>query len=240
MRNTVTVTQTFPTWAAAYEARGRLAEEDGFDRFGIDDIEIGRLGPEFELLIRTDEFHRDQIEHLLRSSGTNLNPPATMEGRRWPSVAPVVLLGAAALTGVGLYALLSRTRDRHGNGGPASLTGGASADTWSGASAASRAPMFTLEVNGTPLAVTKGNESEARAIFDSVDFKAKLRAMERDGKALWNGVDRFRIRPASASEIRALVQYAETLGFEDEEEGEVILYLQPIDTGDEFDETQDG
>jgi hypothetical protein len=37
-----------------------------------------------------------------------------------------------------------------------------------------------------------------------------------------------------------LVEYAEKLGFEDEEEGEIILYLVPIDTPDEFDETQDG
>ena len=100
--------------------------------------------------------------------------------------------------------------------------------------------MFTLEADGTPVAVTKGNEGEARAIFESAEFKEKLRSLESDGRPLWNGNGHLTIRPASTAEIRAFVQYAETLGFEDEEEGEIILYLRPIDTPDECDETQDG
>jgi hypothetical protein len=101
-------------------------------------------------------------------------------------------------------------------------------------------PMFTLEADGQPIAVTKGNWGEARAIFDSDAFRTKLRGMESDGKPLWTGNEALTMRPASRPEIRAFVQYAETLGFEDEEEGEIILYLRPIDTPDEFDETQDG
>jgi hypothetical protein len=38
--------------------------------------------------------------------------------------------------------------------------------------------MFTLDVNRTPVAVTKGNESEARAIFESAEFKSKLCSIE--------------------------------------------------------------
>lgn len=100
--------------------------------------------------------------------------------------------------------------------------------------------MFTLEINSTPIAVTKGNESEARAIFEGLDFKEGLRAMESDGKPLWDGAAPFSLRPASPSETRAFVQYTEKMGLEDEEEGEIILYLQPVDTPDEVDETQDG
>jgi hypothetical protein len=100
--------------------------------------------------------------------------------------------------------------------------------------------MFTLEIGGTPTAVTKGNEGEARAIFEGTAFKKGLLTKESDGRPLWNGVDRFDVRPASDAEIRAFVQYAEKMGLEDEEEGEIVLYLRPVDSSDEFDETQDG
>lgn len=231
MRNNVTVTQTFSTLAAANAARERLAEGGGFDRYGIDGVAIERFGREFELLIRTDEFHRDQIEHVLRSSGTALNPPVR-ESRRWGAAAPALLLGAAAVTGAALYTLWARA-ERRPNGAPRlratrPLQGAATA------------PMFTLEVNGTPIAVTKGNEGEARAVFEDPAFGQKLRSLESDGKPLWNGSDLLAIRPASRSEIRALVEYADKLGFDDEEEGEIVLYLAPLDSADEFDETQDG
>jgi hypothetical protein len=100
--------------------------------------------------------------------------------------------------------------------------------------------MFTLEIGGTPTAVTKGNEGEARAIFEGTEFRTGLLTKESDGRPLWNGVDRFDLRPASDAEIRAFVQYAEKMGLEDDEEGEIILYLRPVDASDEFDETQDG
>ena len=73
MRNVVTVSQRYPTWAAAYAARERLAEDGGFDGHGIERIDIERWAGRFELLVRTDEFHRDEIEHLLRSAGTAFN-----------------------------------------------------------------------------------------------------------------------------------------------------------------------
>jgi hypothetical protein len=230
MRNTVTVRQEFPTWAAAYEARERLAEEHGFDERGIERIDIERLNGRFELLVRTDEFHRDEIEHLLRSSGTMFNPPARPRSRVASTAMPLLLLGAAAVTGMAVYSLLGSRRPRARTDGAASRQ----------PQAAASVPMVTLEADGTPVAVTKGNEGEARAIFESPEFRQKLRSLESDGQPLWNGAGQLTIRLASTAEIRAFVQYAETLGFEDEEEGEIILYLQPIDTPDEFDETQDG
>jgi hypothetical protein len=228
MRNIVTVSQRYPTWAAAYAARQRLAE-DGLDEHGIERIDIERLAGKFELLVRTDEFHRDEIEHLLRSELPASDPPAPRERRRRRAAAPLLLLGAAAVAGIAAYALTS------GRGGRRASPDGAAHPH-----EAAGTPMFTLEVGGAPVAVTKGNESEARALFESAAFRDKLRALESDGRPLWNGADPFRIRAASPAEIRAFVQYAETLGFEDEEEGEIVLYLRPIETPDEFDETQDG
>jgi hypothetical protein len=248
MRNTVTVSQQYPSWAEAYEARERLVEEHGLDEHGIDQIEIERFGGRFELVVRTDEFHRDEIEHLLRSAGTPFNPPAWPERRmfsppawREPGnglVRPLALLGAAALAGVAAYALFGpRGRSTRQENAPRPLPRATAATT---AATPVGTPMFTLEVDGAPVAVTKGNPGEARAIFDGSEFRDKLRKMESDGRPLWNGSGRFTIRPASAAEIRAFVQYAETLGFEDEEEGDLILYLRPIDSPDEYDETQDG
>lgn len=229
MRNAVTVSQRYPTWAAAYAARERLVEDGGFDEHGIDRIDIERLAGKFELLVRTDEFHRDEIEHRLRSAGTDFNPPAQAEPRRRGAM-PLLLLGAAAVAGAAAYALVGRSKGRVSENGAVQPHASESTD----------APMFTLEIGGAPVAVTKGNEGEARALFEDAAFKDKLRTLESDGRSLWNGTDVFRIRPASGAEIRAFVQYAETLGFEDEEEGEIVLYLRPIETPDEFDETQDG
>lgn len=230
MQDIVTVTQRFPTWAAAYEARERLTKENGFDEYGIERIDIERLGGRFELLVRTDEFHRDQIEHLLRSSGTTFNPPAERRagGGR---IVPLLLAGAATVATIGLLAALWPRREDQPRMG---------AMPEPHADAPTGTPMFTLEVDGAPVAVTKGNRGEARVIFEGAEFRDKLRRMESDGQSLWSGGGHFSIRPASPSEIRAFVQYAETLGFEDEEEGEIILYLKPIDSEGEFDETQDG
>ena len=108
MRNTVTVMQRFPSWGAAYDARARLAEDDGFDRYSIDEVEIGRFGNEFALLVQTDEFHRDQIEHLLRSAGTKFNPPSSPPERRATSAPPLFLLGSAAVVGLLTFVLLNR------------------------------------------------------------------------------------------------------------------------------------
>jgi hypothetical protein len=128
MRNTVTVSQRFPTWAAANEARDRLAGNDGFERYGIDRIDIERFGGEFELVIRTDEFHRDQIEHLLRSSGTMFNPPTERPWAEAGLTSSLWMFGIAAAAGAVLYGLFrwhdqgsgqgrvrssGRRRDRH-------------------------------------------------------------------------------------------------------------------------------
>jgi hypothetical protein len=109
MQAIVTVTQRFPTWADANAARDRLARDDGFDRYGIERIDIERLGPDFELLIRTTEFHRDHIEHLLRSSGTPFNPPAAERAWAGPGlIRSLLYFGIAAAAGALLYGLYGR------------------------------------------------------------------------------------------------------------------------------------
>lgn len=46
--------------------------------------------------------------------------------------------------------------------------------------------------------------------------------------------------PTLSGYVRAFVEDADKLGFEDEGEGEFVLYLQPRDADDDFDESQDG
>jgi hypothetical protein len=112
MHEIVTVTQRFPTWAAANETRDRLAQNGGFERYGIERIDIERSEGEFELLIRTSEFHRDHIEHLLRSSGTMFNAPAGERPWAQSRVArSLMLFGTAAVAGAVLYGVLGRRDD---------------------------------------------------------------------------------------------------------------------------------
>ena len=72
--------------------------------------------------------------------------------------------------------------------------------------------------------------------------RVQKRSADQDHRwgSLWNGTDSLRLRDATPSEVRAFVEDAEKMGFDDEEEGEVVLYLQPIDTPGEYDESQDG
>ncbi|HYI90031.1 MAG TPA: hypothetical protein VEY05_09045 [Beijerinckiaceae bacterium] len=85
-------------------------------RYGIERIDIARDGGAFELRIRTVEFHRDQIEHLLRSSGTRLNPPAAAHsGTNTAVTRSLLVFTAAALAGALAYSLFGRrdhARDR--------------------------------------------------------------------------------------------------------------------------------
>ena len=57
--------------------------------------------------------------------------------------------------------------------------------------------MFTLEIGGRPIAMTKGNEGEARAAFAADEFKSGLPTKSADGVPLWNGADPFRVREAT-------------------------------------------
>jgi hypothetical protein len=113
VRNAVTVTQPFPNRAQAEEARDRLTLNGGPGRYGIESFTILERGDGFELVIRTIEFHRDEIEHQLRSSGTTLNPPVSERERETAdTVRPWLIFGAAAAVGAVLVSLLAPSRRR--------------------------------------------------------------------------------------------------------------------------------
>jgi hypothetical protein len=63
--------------------------------------------------------------------------------------------------------------------------------------------MFTLENAGMPIAITDAGEAEARAIFESDEFKQDLTAVTSEGIPLWDGQAPLNIRAALREEIAA-------------------------------------
>lgn len=116
--------------------------------------------------------------------------------------------------------------------------------------------MFTLEIDGTAIAVINGDEATARDLFTCDGFKEDIRSLTTAGKPIWNGTSELVIRKASEDEIE---EFEDALsaddgegdfepdehhaadaasGTDDEEEDEAdIVFLVDID--DEDDETLD-
>ena len=106
--------------------------------------------------------------------------------------------------------------------------------------------MFTLEIEGTAVAVINSDEASAKDLFTCEGFKEDIRTMTSDGKPLWNGTSPLTIRAANEDEIEifedALAEddgegdfvddprYAEA---DDSEEDEAdIVFLVDIDEDD--------
>ena len=96
--------------------------------------------------------------------------------------------------------------------------------------------MFTLEIDGKPVAITDTDEAQARAIFESDEFKQDLTVLTSEGSPLWDGRAPLNVRPASEQEITAFEASDQELdedfdeaGDEDEDEGLFVTFLLPID-----------
>ena len=61
--------------------------------------------------------------------------------------------------------------------------------------------MFTLEIDGTAVAVINSDEATAKDLFTCDGFKDDIRTMTSAGKALWNGTSPLTVRAASEDEI---------------------------------------
>ncbi|MFD0935251.1 hypothetical protein [Methylobacterium trifolii] len=61
--------------------------------------------------------------------------------------------------------------------------------------------MFTLEIEGTAVAVINGDEATARDLFTCDGFKEDIQAMTSEGRPLWNGTSELKIRAATEEEI---------------------------------------
>ncbi|WP_375455087.1 hypothetical protein [uncultured Methylobacterium sp.] len=115
--------------------------------------------------------------------------------------------------------------------------------------------MFTLEIDGTAVAVINGDEATARDLFTCDGFKDDIRTMTSEGRPLWDGTAELKIRAASEEEIEifedALAEDdgegdfeddarhtqaddATTAEGEDEDEADIVFLLD-IDEADALD-----
>lgn len=61
--------------------------------------------------------------------------------------------------------------------------------------------MFTLEIDGTAIAVINGDEATARDLFTCDGFKEDIRTMTIDGRPIWNGTSALTVRKSTEDEI---------------------------------------
>src|SRR3954470_399185 len=109
--------------------------------------------------------------------------------------------------------------------------------------------MFTLEIDGTAVAVINGTEEVARDLFTCDGFKEDIQAMTTEGRPLWNGTSELKIRPATEDEVEifedALAEDDSDADFEsdprhadssetqeDEDEADIVFLLD-IDEDDD-------
>lgn len=110
--------------------------------------------------------------------------------------------------------------------------------------------MFTLEIDGTAIAVINGDEATARDLFTCDGFKEDIRTMTTAGRPIWNGTSELTVRKSTEDEIE---EFEDALaaddgegdfepdeqhaaeggsGTDDEEEADIV-FLVDIDDEDE-------
>jgi hypothetical protein len=109
--------------------------------------------------------------------------------------------------------------------------------------------MFTLEIDGTAVAVINSDEASAKDLFTCAGFKEDIRTMTSEGRPLWNGTSPLKVRAATEDEIEifedALAEDDGQGDFEDDprhadaetddEDEADIVFLVDIDEDDEAD-----
>ena len=98
--------------------------------------------------------------------------------------------------------------------------------------------MFTLEIDGTAVAIINGDEATARDLFTCDGFKEDIQTMTSDGRPLWNGTSELKIRPANEDEVEI---FEEALA-EDDGEGDFEddpRHAEPADATTEEGEDED-
>ncbi len=94
--------------------------------------------------------------------------------------------------------------------------------------------MFTLEIGGTPIAITDADEAEARRIFESDTFRADMQRWITEGRPVWDGQAPIALRP-STEEERAHFQGPDPYpphGAEDDDGPTIMLLVDAYDPDD--------
>ncbi|MGY2048319.1 hypothetical protein [Methylobacterium sp. JK268] len=91
--------------------------------------------------------------------------------------------------------------------------------------------MFTLEIDGTPVAVIRATETQARELLDVEGFKDDLRTMTSEGRPLWSGdAAKLKLRPSTEDEVET---------FDDAMEEDEEFEDEPDDSGTKAGDTAD-
>lgn len=110
--------------------------------------------------------------------------------------------------------------------------------------------MFTLEIDGTAVAVINSDEETARDLFTCDGFKTDIKTMTSEGRALWNGTSELKVRAASEDEIEIfedaladddgsgdfepVADHADATDSEEDDEADIVFLLD-IDEDDALD-----
>ncbi|GJD37495.1 hypothetical protein [Methylobacterium aerolatum] len=94
--------------------------------------------------------------------------------------------------------------------------------------------MFTLEIEGTAVAVINSDEASAKDLFTCDGFKEDIRTMTSGGKPLWDGKADLKVRASNEDEIEI---FEDALA-EDDGEGEFVddPRYEGAEEGDDEDE----
>ena len=109
--------------------------------------------------------------------------------------------------------------------------------------------MFTLEIDGTAIAVINGDEATARDLFTCDGFKEDIRSMTTAGRPIWNGTSALTVRKSTEDEIEEFedalasddgegdfepdAQHeAEGDGSDDEDEADIVFLLDIDEDGE--------
>ncbi|OAS25269.1 hypothetical protein [Methylobacterium platani] len=100
--------------------------------------------------------------------------------------------------------------------------------------------MFTLEIDGTAVAIIRSNEERARELLEVEGFKDDLRTMKSDGRPLWTGKpESLKLRPATEDEVETFEDSMDEEDFEDEDEPQAANDSQGQGETDDEDEEDD-
>jgi hypothetical protein len=94
--------------------------------------------------------------------------------------------------------------------------------------------MFTLEIGGTPIAITDAGEDEAREIFEGETFRHDMQRWVTDGRPVWDGKAPITLRPSTDDEtahFRGPDPYPPH-GTEDDDGPTIMLLIDAYDPDD--------
>jgi hypothetical protein len=94
--------------------------------------------------------------------------------------------------------------------------------------------MFTLEIGGTPVAITDAGEDEAREIFEGETFRQDMQRWVTDGRPVWDGKAPITLRLSTEEEtahFRGPDPYPPH-GTEDDDGPTIMLLIDAYDPDD--------